>query len=224
MDWSEKYNLDPPPSAATDPMFVDESSDALLKEYELLLQEYNDIFANDGYDQGAYFDGTTGGLYYERDDGYEGGLHMSLGVLYSMSRGGDEENDVLAASHLEQAIRLYEMSGEEGQNMASVKFNLANLRLRSGDYRESAKLYKEALDIFQTIGTLNPLLGSFGMDSINILLQQQTEDAERASAKPAQSAKETKSSAEKFEKDSNSEILIDIESFLKQNSSLKDEL
>jgi hypothetical protein len=173
VEWNEKYNLDPPvdPLTAAD---LDGNTAAMLTEHEKNLEEYLKMF--DG-DTGAMLDGgydeDTGEEYdYEKDDGYEGDLHLSLGSLY-MALGGD--NSALAASHLEQAVRLYELSGErEGDNTATAKFNLAILHLRSGDYRASARWHGEALDGFLAVTgeTVPPARVPAAVNELSTLLRQ----------------------------------------------------
>jgi len=219
VEWYERYNLESPAVGGLE--FFQSGDENPVEAFEMALQQYKEIFSDEGaiYDEEGYFDEATGETYYEKDDGYEADLHASIGALYM---GGDDH--ILAVSHLLEAIRLYDLAGEpDGQNMASAKFNLAALRLRNGEYRESARLHGEALDIFHRIigdgeGAAG---GGLGLDEIHNLLQkrrkeqqQQTDAFETTPTRPDPKAKNSRGQA----------MLIDIDNFLHQNDSLKEEL
>lgn len=224
----------------------------MLAGYEQRLQEYLEAF--DGDTSGMLEDGYDEMLdelyeYNEKDDGYEGDLHLSIGALY-MAQGGD--NNLFAASHLEQAVRLYELSGErDGENTATAKFNLSILHLRGGDYRASAQLHGEALDIFRSVNEENvSLTGLLGVNELRTLMIQhpQRQESSRNDDQPSPSTKakaaspatqttttttreshssikETKPSLQAAADHSDGpSILIDVNSFLNQNNSLKEEL
>lgn len=192
VEWNEKYRLDPP---ADDSSFADEfegETSELMAEYEEILEEYQEMFAADGRSaMEGFFDEMSGETYYEKDDGYEGDLHMSLGALY-MSR-SDNSESIQAASHLEQAIRLYELSGEaQSQNMASAKFDLSILHLRNGEYRMSARRHGEALDIFRTVmgdddgsvgGSVEELNSFLPQRELPQQIQPQQQDSSSSSSK-----------------------------------------
>jgi hypothetical protein len=59
-----------------------------------------------------------------------------------------------AISHLQQASLLYERSDEKEDeaNVADVKFTLAALHFRNGDYRASIQLHGQALDVYSRFG------------------------------------------------------------------------
>jgi tetratricopeptide (TPR) repeat protein len=244
VEWNVKYDLDPPAvdQSAADFMGGGDSTDDMVAEYERVLQEYLEMFADDtvgGMD--GFFDEASGETYYEKDDGYEGDLHTSIATLY-MARGDNSEN-ILAASHLEQAVRLYELSGEQdGQNMATAKFNLSILHARNGDYLASAQLHSEALDIFRAVvgEGVNPM--GMGVDELSTLLEQQQQEQNSAyqnqhfttskttttssSTATSQATKKTAPSmqAANTANDAGPTILVDVQRFLSQNDSLREEL
>lgn len=130
-----------------------EISDTLV-EYESLLKEYQNkvslytsedhiVESNLRTDETNDYDIDSNE---DKDNGYEGDLHASLGSLY-MSK----NDSVNAIIHLKQAKLLYTLSGEHSEiTMANVKLNLATLYLNLGDYLLSTQEYQEALDIYQS--------------------------------------------------------------------------
>lgn len=244
VEWYEKYRLDPPADppmdAAADLMEGDTAE--MVAEYERILLEYLEMFADDtaAAAMDGFLDETTGETYYEKDDGYEGDLHMSIGSLY-MAR-SDNSESIQAASHLEQAVRLYELSGEvQSQNMATVKFNLSILHLRNGDYPMSARLHGEALDIFRAVigDGVNPMaMGDEELNSLLLMQQEQEESyfqATRTSKTTTTTSPQTKGSKAPSVQATKTAggggggggpptILVDVQRFLSQNDSLREEL
>jgi len=225
-----------------------------VEAFEQALQQYREMFSTEDatYDEDGYFDEATGETYYEKDDGYEADLHASIGAML-MARGFDDH--ILAATHLLEAVRLYDLAGEpDGQNMASAKFNLAALHLRNRDYRESARVYGEALDLFRKLNgdNVDPMGGGFGFGGVlgleeltkQLLQQRGAEAAEDSTVsdsgdnrepdadgetpqRPIASASEPVDANDNIEKASSSSgpaMLIDLTGFLHQNDTLKDEL
>jgi tetratricopeptide (TPR) repeat protein len=151
IQWHEQHRLPPPPAlktASSGSMRDDASSrDEAIQEYEQILEEYREAMAGSS---GVPYEGADEEeLPYSvdnRQDGYEGDLHMNLGSLY-MANG-----DTFAAiSHLQQAMQLYERSDEKGDdsNAADVKFTLSELHFRNGDYQASMQLHEQALDLYR---------------------------------------------------------------------------
>jgi tetratricopeptide (TPR) repeat protein len=171
----EEYQLDPP---SVDPLLhgsttmIEEmlimddnetpmSRKDLLTQYEHLLAEYyalvadNDIQQNSMNDDQMLLMDESNGYYYEKNDSYEADIHVSIGTLYM-----EEFDKVISTSsithamtHFEQAVRLYEMSGDvdSNTNMALAKYNLFLLHLRGGNYRMAARRYNDAIDLFRNI-------------------------------------------------------------------------
>lgn len=160
MEWLEEYEI-PAQTIMQPKEKVTMDIDKTLTEYERLLNEYESMFGENSMDGGAgggkvvlddggFFDDIHEDSYIAqpfKDEGYEGDLHASLGSLY-MSK-----NDYIAASsHYMQALRLYELNGEQNErSMADVKFNLAALYLHLHDFTSSSSEYTEALDIYYQI-------------------------------------------------------------------------
>ena len=238
---------------------MDDSSKEAIAEMEQALQQYRDMISADETDTAAY--GDTGYFhdggpqyYYQRDDGYEGDLHASLGAL--LLADGDA---VLAAVHLMEAVRLYEFAGDvDGQNMASVKFNLSALYLQNGEYRESARLHGEALDLFRQFhgegADLLGAMGQLGLDEITEMLQRQQQqqqqqqqqeqqkgspltnenthdkyddlgkdDTTTEATEPAKGLKAQGANTVQFAS-GRTNMLIDVDGYLQQNNTRRDEL
>jgi tetratricopeptide (TPR) repeat protein len=228
--WNELYNIEQPPEESLILEGFGDATDA-IEEYERVLHEYEELRgggADDGMGGGQFVDEITGEIL-DRDDGYEGDLHSGLGSLY-MAKG----DYVLAASHLTEAVRLYELSGEQQErSMADAKFNLSILHLRNGAYMESANLYSEALDIYEavTVEGENPL---DGMDASELLtaLQEQfpafSQAAEQKETTPqpeGNGARVGPAAGDDSTKDGPPAMVLDVNAFLQQNqSSIKDEL
>jgi tetratricopeptide (TPR) repeat protein len=255
------YNIEPRTDVLDEGMMDEGATDSLLAEYEMVLSEYlesladhNQAFASAG-DLGEYFDELGGGMPHGKDNAYEADLHLSLGALYlSRSSSGSGDNSIQSASHLEQALRLYELSGESHtENMATTKYNLSIYHLRNGDYQQSALFYAESLDIFQTfvadeVG--DPTLGAAAAAanvklSLHSLLsstqqrkpQSRTPPTTNDNAKSQLSSDKQATSSTKpslvqavsinDEHDGRQKrpaILVDMQQFLQQNDSSKDEL
>ncbi len=189
VEWIEAYNL-PPLSIVNeqqqqqmlhdDTIESSETNQKLLLEYQLKLQEYGNKFGKNSMNSAGeiptydnihdYFRGMGGSVDDDssytlvQDDGYEGDLHYSLGTIY-MSM-----NDlVIASSHFDQAVRLYELAGEhESVAMANTKYNKAILNLYLALYGASADAHNDALDLYQHIygPDINPFSESSKLKSM----------------------------------------------------------
>jgi hypothetical protein len=195
VQYHEEYQLDPP---SNDPLLhgsttvVDEmlvmddtvrpvSRKELLAQYEQLLEDYNAVLAdistqqptqsamND--DQLLMMD-ESNGYYYEKDDVYEADIHLSIGTLYleEIDKGIRTSSMTDAMTHFDQAVRLYEMSGDADSttNMALAKYNLFLLHLRDGNYRVAARRYNEAIVWLRKIDTMATDFDLYDDDSNNI--------------------------------------------------------
>jgi tetratricopeptide (TPR) repeat protein len=150
-----------------DAEFADLDDDKQLKESLTKLEEYDNKFGRSNVVGGSsdpmserehqFFDQTEEEEHYydengelnisRKDDSYEGDLHANLASMYIA-----KQDFVAALSHFNQAIRLYEVAGEdESIVMANTKFNLATLNFRIGAYSASAEKYDEALDLYKQI-------------------------------------------------------------------------
>jgi tetratricopeptide (TPR) repeat protein len=260
VDWYETYNIEPRTDALDDGMMDGGSTESLLAEYEIVLSEYlesladdNQAFASAG-DLGEYFDELGGGMPHGKDSAYEADLHLSIGALYlSRSSHGSGDSSIQSASHLEQALRLYELSGEsQTENMATTKYNLSIYHLRNGDYQQSATFYAEALDIFQTFATDEASDFNFGAaanvkQSLHSLLSPTQHRKPQSRTPPTIDNAKSQSSSDKRASSSSTStkpslvqaisiddehdgrqkrpvILVDMQQFLQQNDSSKDEL
>jgi tetratricopeptide (TPR) repeat protein len=156
VQWHERHQLPAPPAAKVALFGYGGAAgsgggggggdDGLIEEYELALEAYRDSVAEQA---GAPYEGADDEeLQYDPalQDGYEGDLHMSLGSLY-LSQG----DTYAAASHLQQAVQLYERSDEAGDvsNAADVKLTLSELHFTNGDYRAAVQLHEQALDLYR---------------------------------------------------------------------------
>ena len=125
-----------------------------LNEKEVTLEGLNNDANND--------------YYYQRDDGYEGDLHLTLGTLYL-------SNDDLekAMTYFENAISLYQTSSDDANShrMADAKTNLAMAFFRARQFQESIRLHTEALELYQTLygDGVNPLTQEFEDDYDELL-------------------------------------------------------
>jgi tetratricopeptide (TPR) repeat protein len=254
------YNIEPRTDVLDEGMMDEGATDSLLAEYEMVLSEYlesladhNQAFASAG-DLGEYFDELGGGMPHGKDNAYEADLHLSLGALYlSRSSSGSGDNSIQSASHLEQALRLYELSGESHtENMATTKYNLSIYHLRNGDYQQSALFYAESLDIFQTFATDEAGDSTLGAAAANVKLSlhsllSSTQQRKPQSRTPPPTATDNAKSQLSSDKRATSStkpslvqavsindehdgrqkrpaILVDMQQFLQQNDSSKDEL
>jgi tetratricopeptide (TPR) repeat protein len=159
MDVYDKYKL-PPAATAEEGLLLGEET---LQAYEQALEDYHEMI-NNPQDNGPMDEVAGETVLYEKDDGYEGDLHTTLGSLYLSA--GDH---VTAESHLLQSIRLYALSGEQSErSTADTKFNLAAIYFQKGDYLSSAELRRGALDIYRdTVGEgVNPMLD--GVPSLDL--------------------------------------------------------
>lgn len=213
------------------------SEEEQIQQIEHALNEYHDLLMNGEADTIIMEEMEEAGMmedyyYVEKSDAYEGDLHNKLGTLY-LNRG----DHVLASSHLQEAIRLYELDGEQDEiNMASAKYNLSLLHLRAGEYQYSANLYNEALDAFKaSVGEgLNPLSSDLDILDITNLVRKRatkkaddTESLHQSNKKPKNDGKQTTDQIVlKADPDGREEpkIFVDLENFLKQNDSVKEEL
>jgi tetratricopeptide (TPR) repeat protein len=254
VEWYETYNIEPRTDVLDEGMMDEGATDSLLDEYEMVLSEYlesladhNQAFASAG-DLGEYFDELGGGMPHGKDNAYEADLHLSIGALYLSRSSGD--NNIQSASHLEQALRLYELSGESHtENMATTKYNLSIYHLRNGDYRQSAVFYAEALDIFQTFVTdgASDFAAANVKQSLHSLLSSTQQRKPQSRTPPAADNAKSQSSSDKRATSSPAStkpslvqaisiddeydgrqkrpaILVDMQQFLQQNDSSKDEL
>jgi hypothetical protein len=172
----EQYHLDPPfndPLLLHSPSMIENNGDRpiskndLLIQYERSLEEYYALFSDYDFEQqhSVFFnddilsvDESNGSnnYYYDKDDGYEADLHVLIGTLYmeSDNQSSGQNSISLASNHFEQAVRLYDISGEvHSTNMALAKYNLFLLHLRDGDYRTASSLYNDAIDTLRMIDT-----------------------------------------------------------------------
>jgi tetratricopeptide (TPR) repeat protein len=157
MQWYEQYNLAPP--VVVENEYAADYDGQTLEVVELQLSGYNDL-----RDMDASVQIEEGEEYYQRDDGYEGDLHLSIGTLYL-----DRNDFVSAASHLDQAIQLYELSGEtEERNTADAKYNLAILHFRNADFLASDAAYNSALDTYRKVvgDGMDPRMMGLEMDQL----------------------------------------------------------
>lgn len=167
MDWFHKYSIAPPPTPTPEDAEENDDHKAMIQTYEEALEEYHAMF-KDGVDSsdpvlsdrnGFYSRGEADfgdQAYYQRNDGYEGDLHNTLGAFYLNA--GDYDQ---ATMHLQQALRLYLKAGEgQDATTASTHTQLAALYFQQGKYLASAEQHGLALEIFKRISTPgeNPLL------------------------------------------------------------------
>lgn len=149
MDLFANYRIAPP--AEYDLPF-DADRLSMIQEYEEALEEYHAMFVEgmESSDPGIYMNADAGmgeEEYYERDDGHEGDLHITLGGLYLDN--GDYEQ---AATHLSQALHLYRKAGEgQDATAASTYLELADMYFQRGEYAQSADQYHEAVQIFREL-------------------------------------------------------------------------
>jgi hypothetical protein len=100
--------------------------------------------------------------YYEKDDIYEADIHLSIGTLYikEFDKGTFTSNSFTnAMTHLDQAVRLYEMSSDDTDhsittNMTLAKYYLFLLHLRDGNYHFAAQRYNDAIDWLRKLDAL----------------------------------------------------------------------
>eukprot|EP00977_Amphora_coffeiformis_P005203 scaffold1115_cov165-Amphora_coffeaeformis.AAC.3 len=166
MGWFRRHNVAPPQPPPPDGLANNEEQNAMILTYEQGLEEYHAMFA-DGVDSSDPVVSDTNGFYsggdadygsqtfYQRDDGYEGDLHNTLGALYLNS--GDYDQ---AAMHLQQALRLYLKAGEaQDTTTATAHTQLALLYFQQGEYDASMEQHRLAVEIFKKIVTpgSNPL-------------------------------------------------------------------
>jgi tetratricopeptide (TPR) repeat protein len=163
----ETYRLQPP---VNDPILlatiVDDTATTdhdrattkqeVLMEHERTLDEYYSLYKNGNLhvtmsDDVIYNDEYNNG----KDDAYEADVHVSIGMLYKemdTSNSGSTSSSTLASSHFQQAIRLYEMSGDVlCSSMAIAKYNLFLLHMRDGDYRAAIFQYNDAIDVLSKL-------------------------------------------------------------------------
>jgi tetratricopeptide (TPR) repeat protein len=241
VDWNEQYGKDPAWDPST--MYATGSSSMItveeeqIQQVEQALNEYHDLLMDGEADTIILEEMEEAVMmedyyYVEKSNAYEGDLHNKLGTLY-LNRG----DHVLASSHLQEAIRLYELDGEQDEiNMASAKYNLSLLHLRAGEYQNSANLYSEALDIFKTsIGEgLNPLSSDFDILEMTNLVRERatkkndnTKSSHQSNEKPKNNGEETTDQTvlkETLNRQESPKVFVDLENFLKQNESIKEEL
>jgi hypothetical protein len=241
---------------------IDSSSTVTIKEmladYVHTLEEYHALFPDDT--QNAFplpiddmlVDESTGSEYYfEKDDSYEADLHVAIGTLYAelaTSTTTGERSITDATSHFQQAIRLYEMSGErQSANMALAKYNLSILHFQNGDFRMASNRYSDALDIFRSIQDING--DGLHVDDMELLasrLAQQQKNLQFSGhhhqphrTSKSQTTRTTKVTVARKTneatsvkqqgaitnwKEGASSILLDVHRFLHQNDSQQDEL
>ena len=167
MDWFHEHKIARPATVLPDDVEADENHGLMIQTYEQALEEYHSMF-KDGVDSSDPVVSDSNGFYrsgdadfgdqefYERNDGYEGDLHNTLGALYLNA--GDIDQ---AALHLQQALRLYLNAGEgQDATTASTHTQLAALYFQQGEYKSSAEQHRLASEIYQKILTPgeNPLL------------------------------------------------------------------
>ena len=173
VQYHEEYQLDPP---ANDPIMhgsttiVDEilvmddtenpiSRKDLLANYEQLLEDYHTSVADINLEQQEHSTinddqflllDESNGYSYQKDDVYEADIHLSIGTLYmeEFGQGIRTSRITQAMNHFEQAVRLYEMSGDVDStiNMALAKYNVFLLHLHDGNYRVASRRFNEAID------------------------------------------------------------------------------
>ena len=176
MDCHEQHNI--PVASVRSPFSIDNlhteagGVDEALQSHLDALENYHAMVEGgtgrgSGRGSNSLFDGTSIGgdssYIYQRDYGYEGDLHSTLGALY-LSR--DEAKR--ARGHLENAIALYESEDKSrmhggksnARSLADVKFNLAMALYRLRHFSVSTKIQFEALDMYQDLygPGLNPLV------------------------------------------------------------------
>jgi tetratricopeptide (TPR) repeat protein len=185
----EKFQL----PAAASPAPTTDAVDESIAAFEKALEEYQSLM-NDPTNEEEYSIDDQGNPVYEKDDGYEGDLYTTLGSLY-LSNG----DYVTAESNLLQAIRLYDMSGEDAErSTADAKFNLAAIYYQNNRYRESAEIRSEALNIYlETVGEgINPLLD--GTPTLDLSEFQSRHKKETDSTIPTKGDLETVISVEDY--------------------------
>jgi hypothetical protein len=147
---------------------------------------------------------------------------------------------VLAASHLQQAVRKYELSGEAyTDNMATAKYNLAMLYFKSSEFSKSAVLHAEAIDVFRAVGAeFSPVHVEDIEETIQDTIQSQVkhieDDNEGWTINKEDSNQDkrenfdvaSKEGPATIGKDEVSGLIVDVEHFLLKNAnfSLSDEL
>ena len=190
--------------------------------------------------------------YYEKDDIYEADIHVSIGILYmeEFDNGASTSSSTEAMTHFEQALRLYDRSvdADSSINMALAKYNLFLLHLRDGNYRVAARRYNEAIDLLRRIETT-----STDMDedlNVDYKLLAEIKDLQqnrnKRNQQPYQSTKQRKTSVkaeansdtsiptsttdssransnDKGTRNDKASIYIDLQHFLSQNESTKEE-
>lgn len=92
----------------------------------------------------------------EMTDTDEADLRAGLGSIYLAENEGLE-----ASSHLKVAVRLYERSGDDVDTgvLADTKYNLAFSYCQSFEYTESARMYREAMELYRVAsvgGSIHP--------------------------------------------------------------------
>jgi tetratricopeptide (TPR) repeat protein len=206
-----------------------------VTELENSLEEYINLGADDMsmYGEEADIFGEDG--YGLKDPGYEGDLHTNLGSLY-LAQG----DTVLAASHLQQAIRKYELTGEAyTDNMATAKYNLAMLYFKSSEFSKSAVLHAEAIDVFRAVGAeFSPVhvedIEETIQDAIQSPVKHIEDDNEEWTINEEDSNQDKRGKFDVASKDGHATIgkdevsglMVDVEHFLLKNAnfSLSDEL
>ena len=166
MDWFQRYNIAPPQSPPVDNTESGDDQANIIQTYEQALEEYHAMFL-DGVDSSDPVVSDSNGFYssgdadygtqefFQRNDGYEGDLHNTLGAFYLNI--GDLEQ---AKLHLQQALRLYLKAGEaQDATTATTYTQLALLHFQQGEYEMSTEQHRQSVEIFRKIvspGT-NPL-------------------------------------------------------------------
>jgi tetratricopeptide (TPR) repeat protein len=234
VDCYENFQLPPIQTAEDDELGNFDWSDQVA-QLQNALEEYMNLDADDMsiYGEEAEFFGDDG--YSIKDPGYEGDLHTNLGSLYLAQ--GDM---VLAASHLQQAVRKYELLGEANtHNMATAKYNLAMLYFKSSEFSKSAVFQAEAIDIFRAVGAeFSPIHVEAIEDQIQEAVLSQVKHTEGDNDEPIITDDDSNMDQSKSSdvaakdghatigKDEVSGLIVDVEHFLLKNAnfSLSDEL
>jgi hypothetical protein len=271
VQFHEQYRLDPPfidplqlhSSTTTEDMIRTEndidhpiSKNDFLIQYERLLEEYYALFVDSDLEQQRTvpsnddifdMDASNDNYYYDTDDGYEADLHVSIGTLYMelhTTPSSSSSTISQATNHFEQAVRLYQASGEvHSTNMALAKYNLFLLHLRDGDYRTASLRYNDAVDALRTIDvtTEHPDSSIFIIEMMtvwkqgyrNVRKQQPYKSTQRHNdPKESQSSINAETSTRDYKivkstKDSSntgSSLYVDVQHFLSQNYTSRDEL
>jgi len=142
---------------------------------------FTDSRLYDLYNEASGGGGSNDDVYYERDDGYEADMLMSIGSIY-MSMGETTH----AIPCLEQAIALYNSNGEsKSPAMADTKNNLAVAYFLVQRFQDSQTARFEALDLYQTLygDNVNPYLQNLedtmlrGEGSENLPMRKEKDDS-----------------------------------------------